>query len=201
MHTFNTTSRPYGLVLKEIETGNLDPFDIDLEYLIELFREEAENLKEWKYLEEAGKFLEAAAKLLRLQIEEIFPKPKLERKRVTIKEVRDMLVDTENNYEPQYDLSWLWEHEVKVGKPPGAKDTVERKLTWKDFWNIAKKDIKGVLHEQVDYRRLAKEVRKKVLRGESIKTIKEFIAYLYAYMEFEDVPELPELSPTVGAQV
>ncbi len=61
--------------------------------------------------------------------------------------------------------------------------------------------MKEVLHEQVDYKRLAREVREKVLRGELPKTLREFIAYLYAYTEFEDILALPELSPTVGTQV
>ncbi len=192
---------PYELVIREIEKGNLDPFDIDLGYLIELFRKEAEDLKEWEYFEEAGRFLEASTKLMRLQVEEIFPRPKPERKKITIKEVREVLVENEDTYEPEYDLSWLWEHEVKVGRPAGAKDKQERKLTWKEFWKIAQKDVREVLHEEVDYHKLAEEVRKKILRGEPIRTLREFIAYLHAYMEFDDVPELPELFPAVCTQV
>jgi len=183
---------PYELVLSEIEKGRVDPFDVDLQYLIGLFKEEAEKLKEWEYLEEAGRFLQACTKLLKLQVEKIFPAPKPERKRITIKEVRDVLVDTENNYESEYDLSWLWEHEVRVGRPSGAKDRVERKLSRKEFLEIAQKDLKEVLHEEVDYHKLARKVRDKILRGEPIKTLREFIAYLHAYMEFDDVPELSD---------
>jgi len=190
MQAADTVLSPYELVLQEIEKGNIDPFDINLEYLIDMFRREAENLKEWEYLEEAGRFLEVSAKLLKLQIEEIFPRPKPDRKRITIKEVRDVLADTENNYEQQYDLSWLWDHKVKAGRPSGAKDRQERKLSWKEFWDIAQKDIKEVLHEEVDYRKLAEQVREKILKGEPIRTLREFIAYLHAYMEFDDVPEL-----------
>ena len=196
-----TIASPYELVLEEIEKGKIDPFDIDLDYLASLFRETAKKLSASDYLREAGRFLEATAKLLKLQIEEIFPKPKPEKKRITIKEVRDVLVDTENNYEPEYDLSWLWEHEVKVGRPSGTKDKKERKLSWKEFWDIAQEDIREVLHEQIDYRQLAEEVRNKVLRGESIRTLREFIAYLHAYMEFEDIPELSELFSAVGAEI
>jgi len=201
MQVVDTILSPYELVLREIEKGILDPFDVDLDYLIELFRETAKELEAEEYLREAGRFIEASAKLMKLQVDEIFPRPKPERKRITIKEVRDVLVDTGNNYEPEYDLSWLWEHEVKVGRPSGAKDRVERKLTWKEFWDIAQKDIREVLHEQIDYRELAEEVRGKVLRGEPIRTLREFIAYLHAYMEFDDVPELPELFPAVGTKV
>jgi len=190
---------PYELVIREIKEGSLDPFDIDLEYLIDLFRKEAENLKEWEYLEEAGRFLEASTKLIKLKVEQIFPRPKPERKKITIKEVREALVDTENNYEPEYDLSWLWEHEVRVGRPSGARDRHERKLSWQEFWSQAES---VPLHREIDYRKLAERVRELLKEGKfRIRTLTDFIAYLHAYMEFEDVPELPELSPTAGAQV
>ncbi len=189
---------PYELVLREIEKGTLDPFDIDLEYLIELFRKEAEDLKEWEYFEEAGRFLEASTKLIKLQIEEIFPRPESEKKRITIKEVREALAGSEDTY-PEYDLSWLWEHEVRVGRPSGAKDGQDRKLTWKEFWDQAEN---VPLHKGIDYRKLAEQVRKLLKEGRfRIRTLTDFIAYLHAYMEFEDVPELPELSLTVGTQV
>ncbi len=179
---------PYEIVIKEIEKGSLDPFDIDLGYLIELFRKEAEDLKEWEYFESAGRFLEASTKLIKLQVEEIFPRPKPERKKITIKEVREALVENEDNYEPEYDLSWLWEHEVRVGRPSGSKDRQERRLTWKEFWSQAES---VPLHREIDYRKLAEEVREKIKRGEfRIRTIRDFIAYLFAYYEFEDVPEI-----------
>jgi len=179
---------PYELAIREAERGTLDPFDIDLEYLIDLFRKEAEELKEWEYFEEAGRFLEASTKLIKLQVEQIFPKPKPERKRITIKEVKDVLVEDNDTCEPEYDLSWLWEHEVKVGRPSGSRDRQERKLTWKEFWSQAESVS---LHREIDYRKLAEEVRELLRKGNfRIRTITDFIAYLHAYMEFEDVPEL-----------
>jgi len=179
---------PYELVIREIEEGNLDPFDIDLVYLIDLFKKEAENLKEREYLEEAGRFLEASAKLMKLQVEEIFPRSKPERKKITIKEVREALVDTENNYEPEYDLSWLWDYTPRLGRPKGARDREERRLTWKEFWEMADS---VPLHKEINYHELAKEVRERIKRGKfRIKSLRDFIAYLFAFYEFEDVPEL-----------
>lgn len=191
------TLSPYELVLSKIEEGAIDPFDVDLDYLTYLFRETAEKLEASDYLREAGRFLEATAKLLKLQIEEIFPEPKLERRRITIKEVRDALADTENSYEPQYDLSWLWEHEVKAGRPSGAKDK-KRRSNWRKVWESAEE---ALFHREKDYQTLAREVREKILKGEPVKTLREFIAYLHAYMEFEDVPELSELLPAIGTEV
>jgi len=46
------------------------------------------------------------------------------------------------------------------------------------------------LHKETDWKEKAREVREKILRGEFvIKTLEDFIGYLYAYMLFEDVPD------------
>ncbi len=42
MQAVDTILSPYELILREIEKEILDPFDTDLEYLIELFRREAD---------------------------------------------------------------------------------------------------------------------------------------------------------------
>jgi len=179
---------PYELVLEEVKQGKIDPYDVDIFYLAELFRKTAQELESSEYLREAGRFLEASAKLIKLQIEDIFPKPKAERKKITIKEVKEVLVENGNSYEPEYDLSFLWDYSPKVGRPAGARDKKERKLTWKEFWEQAQ-DVP--LHKEVNYHELAKEVREKIKRREfKIKTITDFIAYLFAFHEYEDVPEL-----------
>lgn len=177
---------PYELVLEEVKNGKVDPYDVDVSYLADLFRKTAQELESSEYLREAGRFLEASAKLLRFQIEEIFPKPEPERRKVTIKEVKEVL--EESPEESKYDLSFLYDYTPKVGRPKGAKDTTERKLTWQEFWSQAES---VPLHKEVNYHELAREVREKIKRGEfRIKTITDFIAYLFAFYEFEDVPEI-----------
>lgn len=185
MQSVNTILSPYELIIREIEAGNIDPFDVNIEYMIELFRKEAENLKEWEYFEEAGRFLEASAKLLKLHAESIFPAPEPRRKRITVKEVKEAL--NEDTDEPEYDLSWLWEHEVKVGRPAGSITSHKPKTNA----NITKKEIKGILVKEADYSLLAKEVRDLLKKGKfRIRSLTDFIAYLHAYMEYEDVPEI-----------
>ncbi len=95
-----------------------------------MFRQKAEDLREWEYFEETGRFLEASAKLMKLQIEEIFPSPKPDRKKIAIKEIRKVLVEGEHACESGYDLSWLWEYRVKAGRPPEAGDKQERGPAW-----------------------------------------------------------------------
>jgi len=86
---------PYTLVLKEVEEGKLNPFDVDLEYLIGLFEEKAKELEDREFFVEAGMFLMVAAKLLKLQLRTIFPEPKRERKRITVEEVKEVIEEVE----------------------------------------------------------------------------------------------------------
>jgi len=176
---------PYELVLEEVQRGRLSPFDVDIDYLIEVFRRQAEKLKEGEYLREAGKFLEASAKLLRFKTEVLFPTP--EKKRVTIREVREVL--EENVIEEDLSLDWLYSYVPKVGRPSGAKVQKPGTLSRKEFWRETKKGV--LLHREIDYSELAREVRERILKGQfRIESITDFIAYLFAYYEFEDVPEL-----------
>ncbi len=184
---------PYEVVLEEVKEGKISPYDVDVSYLANLFRKLAKELESSEYLREAGRFLEASAKLLKLQIEEIFPRPKPERKKITIKEVKEVL--EENTEEHEYDLSFIYDYTPRIGRPCEAKDTVERKLTWKEFWSKAGN---VPLHREVNYHELAKEVREKIKRGEfRIRSITDFIAYLFAYYEYEDVPEISLVTPNL----
>ena len=79
-------------------------------------------------------------------------------------------------------------HFVRVGRPPGRKDTAP-KMTLKEFFE---KEIIP-LHKETDWEEKAREVREKILRGEFvIAGLEDFIGYLYAYMLYEDVPTLFE---------
>ena len=76
-------------------------------------------------------------------------------------------------------------HFVRVGRPPGRKDAVPR-MTLREFFE---KEVLP-LHKETNWEEKAREVRERILRGEFvIKTLEDFIGYLYAYMLFEDVPE------------
>jgi hypothetical protein len=77
-------------------------------------------------------------------------------------------------------------HFVRVGRPPGRKDTAPR-MTLREFFE---KEIVP-LHKETDWKEKAKEVREKILKGEFVITgLEDFIGYLYAYMLYEDVPDL-----------
>jgi len=76
-------------------------------------------------------------------------------------------------------------HFVRVGRPPGRKDTAPR-MSLREFFE---KEIIP-LHKETDWEEKAREVREKILRGGFvISSLEDFIGYLYAYMLFEDVPD------------
>ncbi len=76
-------------------------------------------------------------------------------------------------------------HFVRVGRPPGRKDTVPR-MTLREFFET---EIIP-LHKETDWEEKAREVRERILRGEFvIASLEDFIGYLYAYMLYEDVPD------------
>jgi hypothetical protein len=80
-------------------------------------------------------------------------------------------------------------HFVRVGRPPGRKDTAPR-MTLREFFE---KEILP-LHKERNWEEKAKEVRERTLRGEFvIASLEDFIGYLYAYMLYEDVPEYVEV--------
>jgi hypothetical protein len=79
-------------------------------------------------------------------------------------------------------------HVVRVGRPPGKKDTTPR-MSLREFFE---KEIIP-LHKETDWEEKAREVRERILRGEFVITgLEDFIGYLYAYMLYEDVPTLFE---------
>lgn len=74
------------------------------------------------YLRDAGEFLLAIAKLLKLKVDKMLgvgEKTRRQRQRVKLSEVVEVLKQEE-------DLEWLYGYEVRVGRPKGSKDTKER---------------------------------------------------------------------------
>jgi hypothetical protein len=76
-------------------------------------------------------------------------------------------------------------HFVRVGRPPGRKDTTPR-MTLREFFE---NEILP-LHKEISWEEKAREVREKILKGKFvIAGLEDFIGYLYAYMLYEDIPD------------
>jgi len=176
------TISPYELVLKEVEEGKLNPFDVNVQYLIELFEEKAKELEDREFFIEAGIFLMTATKLLKLQLLSVFPEPKRERKRITIEEVKEAIEEVEEEIANDT-LEWLYEYSPQVGRPKGSTKVEKPKtMPLRDFF---KREVP--LHRETDWYSEAKRVYEEIKKGVfRIRSLRDFIAFLFAYYEYED---------------
>ncbi|AAC07956.1 ScpA family protein [Aquifex aeolicus] len=177
---------PYDIVLEEVREGKVNPFDVDLDHLIALFRKKAKELKGSEYMLEAGKFLEASSKLLLLKLEYFFPKSQKERKKVSLKEVQEVLIEEGEEDLSRFDTSFLWEYSPEVGRPKSSKGEKPKILEWREFWKLSKERVP--LHREPNWQEEAKRVYEEIKRGVfRIRNLRDFIAFLFAYMEYEEV--------------
>jgi len=147
------------------------------------------------YIEELKKVLEQeeidfglVGKLLELAVRELYRElllllgEEIERER----QKREKGKAQTQEEEPIQEENLPCMHFVRVGRPPGRKDTAPR-MTLRAFFE---KEIIP-LHKEINWKEKAREVREKILRGEFVITgLEDFIGYLYAYMLYEDVPIL-----------
>jgi hypothetical protein len=149
------------------------------------------------YIEELKKVLEQeeidlrlVGKLLELAVGELYRELLLlldgEIERERQKRERGKAQSKEEEPIQEEDLPCV--HFVRVGRPAGRKDTAPR-MSLREFFE---KEIIP-LHKEINREEKAREVREKILRDEFVlKTLEDFIGYLYAYMLYEDVPTLFE---------
>lgn len=102
-------------LLKKVEKGEIDPYQVDIEKLIGEFRAMAESLSSDGMLRLAGSFLQASVKLLKYKLEYFFPTVEHKRERkITLEEVKEVLKEEEQEFE--------LEHFVSVGRKAGSKN-------------------------------------------------------------------------------
>ncbi|GAB6066255.1 ScpA family protein [Aquifex pyrophilus] len=174
---------PYETLVEEVEKGKVNPFDVDLEHLIKLFEEKAKELEERELFLEAGVFLQVATKLLKLKLRYLFPEQKRERKKITIEAVKEVVKEVEEEVDF---LEWLYDYSPSVGRPKGSKAQKPQKMDFKEFF---KKEVP--LHREVDWQKEARRVYEEIKRGAfRIRSVRDFIAFLFAYQEFEDLEKV-----------
>ncbi len=172
---------PYELILREIEEGKLNPFDVNVQYLIELFEEKAKELEDREFFIEAGIFLIIAAKLLKLQLRTIFPEPKRERKRITVEEVKEVIEEVEEEIASDT-LEWLYDYSPNVGRPKGSTGIEKpKKMDSKEFVELPLHKSKNV-DWYAEARRVYEEIKKGTFK---IRNWTDLIAFLYAYMGYD----------------
>ena len=111
-----------------------------------------------------------------------FPKPKRERKRIIIEEVKETIEEVEEEIVSDT-LGWLYDYSPQVGRPKGStKVEKPKKMPLRDFF---KREVP--LHKKVDWYSEAKRVYEEIKKGVfRIRSLRDFIAFLFTYYEYED---------------
>ncbi len=128
MFTSKRVLSPVELLLDKVQKGQINPEDIDLQSLIEAFRQEIDKLSSVDLFLQAGSFLKAVASLLKLKTERLLGHPTKEEKvkpvRIKLEEVLKAIGQEENSQEDVLDS--LWDFKIAVGRKTGSKDSKER---------------------------------------------------------------------------
>lgn len=114
---------PEEVLLEKVRKGEIDPEDIDLEELIRDFRQRLEELSSSELMPHAGRFILAISGLLKLKVERFLgvKENKVRKKKVRLEEVLQVISEQASSEDPDWML-----YEIKVGRPQGRKDTVQR---------------------------------------------------------------------------
>jgi len=113
---------PFSLILPLIEEGKLDPWEVDIVELANLYIEEIRR-RELLDLRVPARAIVAASFLLRKKVEVLFPKPprKVQRRKYTLKEIADMLEEEYREVEREL------ERNVKVLKKHAKRHKSNKK--------------------------------------------------------------------------
>ena len=165
---------PHGVILFSVEVQSVEEI---LEEIRLLLQEEEIPFRE---------IMDLLLLAINLMKEELYALLGLKEKlKVLQKREKHLPSENQEEEEPIQEENFPCMHFVRVGRPAGRKDTAPR-MTLREFFE---KEILP-LHKETNWEEKAKEVRERILRGEFVlKTLEDFIGYLYAYMLFEDVPE------------
>ncbi len=119
---------PYEFLLEKVQRKEIDPEDVDINSLIEEFKQQVERLSSVELFFQAGSFLQAMASLLKLKAERLLEHPTKEEKvkpvRIKLEEVIKAIGQEENSQEDVLDS--LWDFKIAVGRKTGSKDSKER---------------------------------------------------------------------------
>lgn len=92
---------PFSVLIPLVEEGKIDPWSIDIASLANIYIEQIKNM-EFLDMRIPANALAAATFLFKKKLEILFPKPKIHRQRITLKELVEMFDQTQNqDQEPQ----------------------------------------------------------------------------------------------------
>ncbi len=143
---------PYEFLLEKVQRKEIDPEDVDINELIEEFKQQVERLSSVELFFQAGSFLQAMARLLKLKADKLLGvSPKEEKRKPKIK-LEEVLKAIEQEQDREDILDSLWDYSVGLGRKVGSRDSIQR---------VSTKPEPIPLHKAFDpeeYRKLLKEL-------------------------------------------
>ncbi|MEM2266005.1 MAG: segregation/condensation protein A [Candidatus Hadarchaeales archaeon] len=120
---------PYEFLLEKVQRKEIDPEDVDINELIEEFKQQVERLSSVELFFQAGSFLQAMARLLKLKTERLLgASPKEEKRKPKIK-LEEVLKVIEQEQDQEDILDSLWDYSVGLGRKIGSRDSIQRVST------------------------------------------------------------------------
>ncbi len=130
MFTSKRVLSPMELLLDKVQKGQINPEDIDLQSLIEAFRQEIDKLSSVDLFLQAGSFLKAVASLLKLKTERLLGHPTKEEKAKPVRiKLEEVIKAIEQEQDQEDILDNLWDYSVRLGRKIGSRDSIQRVST------------------------------------------------------------------------
>lgn len=170
----------YKELVEKVKREEVNPFEVDLKDLKEIAGDN---------IFTNGLIISLLSKLLKLKADylekQIIP-PSKEEKEEKIKSVFKQVLKEETNLEED-DIEALLmvdSFKEKLRKPKSVKPA---RISYQEFQEITKNQIKEVLFEDTDYNAYAKEIAKQIEKGIfKIRSYKDFIGLMFA-ITFEGI--------------
>ena len=159
---------PYEFLLEKVQKKEIDPEDVDINELIEEFKQQVERLSSVELFFQAGSFLQAMTRLLKLKTERLLGvSPKEEKRKPKIK-LEEVLKVIEQEQDQEDILDSLWDYSVGLGRKIGSRDSIQR---------VSTKPEPIPLHKAFDpeeYRKLLEDLG----LLEDFERLKEFLLFI-----------------------
>ena len=160
---------PFSLLIPLVEEGKIDPWSIDIANLAQLYIEQIRNM-ELLDMRIPANALSAATFLFKKKLEILFPKPKVQRQRMTLKELVQMYDESQD--QPA--------HEEEVQLPTSPKERKKYTLTKQRQKGFRKRKIplhRSILKDVIEHLKITADNRKRFYFSEIIEKDKATVQF------------------------
>lgn len=179
---------PFSVILPLVEEGKIDPWSIDIASLANLYIEQIKNM-EFLDMRIPANALAAATFLFKKKMEILFPKPKIQRQRITLKELVDMFDQTQNQEPIQEPAP---EEPKKIERTKPRTKIIRKTLTKKRKIPLHRSILKDVIS---DFRNIL-ENQKKIYFSNILQKDKSHVQFIaLMFIQYDKYAEVYQEKP------